>query len=323
MKKVLLVLSLLLAFAGSGFAEEVKPRIAVISFITSNSPTSNGISFSNLLAHNLYKTGKFIVLERDNIERILQEQKLQLTGCTKTECAVEIGKILNVEYIVVGNMDTVGTNVNIFAKIVNVETSTILKSEMGTCDIDDDFVGISKSIANKLGEVQDDGLGFKVNPNSEVYFTKETTRLCSGLEMYFKGQIIDIGIGGYFQYPHIQMSTFSPVYILANIHTMPSRKDIIGLYLTVNLGYSILDVSNFYMNGVGTDLVYHNPSGGLYYGVGCGIVLFGVLQLNVMYCSSYGFYEVIKSFYSPGYGDLRYEEIQEYAIKIRLGIIFF
>ncbi|MDI6640975.1 MAG: CsgG/HfaB family protein, partial [Elusimicrobiota bacterium] len=57
---------------------------------------------SDLLRTELVKIGKFKVLDRANMESILAEQKFQISGCTDQECAVKIGKLLNVQQVVVG-----------------------------------------------------------------------------------------------------------------------------------------------------------------------------------------------------------------------------
>jgi hypothetical protein len=38
------------------------------------------------------------------MEKILAESSFQQTGCTSSECAVQIGKILNVKHMIVGSL---------------------------------------------------------------------------------------------------------------------------------------------------------------------------------------------------------------------------
>ncbi len=79
---------------------------------------------------------------------ILEEQKLQLSGCTSTECAVEIGKILNVRFMVIGNIVKKTYTINI--RIVNVETSAIVIADMEKCKNETELIDTIKVIVDRI-----------------------------------------------------------------------------------------------------------------------------------------------------------------------------
>ncbi len=85
-----------------------KKRVAVMDFTANNTTEAYARIVRNQIEVSLYKTGLFEILERDKMELILKEQGLQVSGCTDTVCAVEIGKLLSVHYVMVGSLDKLG-----------------------------------------------------------------------------------------------------------------------------------------------------------------------------------------------------------------------
>ena len=61
---------------------------------------SESAIISERLRDILVSLNKYRVLERENMDEILNEQGFQLSGCTTNECAVEAGKLLNVNKII-------------------------------------------------------------------------------------------------------------------------------------------------------------------------------------------------------------------------------
>ena len=95
---------------------------------------------------------KYVVVERNNIDKILKEQKFQHSGCTNKECAVEIGQLLNADYMLIGSVGKIGSTYTINARIINVATAENVKSSNYTKKGEiDDLVsqGISK-VAQEL-----------------------------------------------------------------------------------------------------------------------------------------------------------------------------
>ena len=64
------------------------------------------------------------LIERNQIENVLSELQYQMSGLT-TSNAVEVGKHLNAEFVLLGSINKLGSLLIITAKLVNVETSQI------------------------------------------------------------------------------------------------------------------------------------------------------------------------------------------------------
>ena len=72
--------------------------------------------------------GRYTLVERQQMGEILEEQGLQQSGCVSSECAVEVGAALGAKFIVTGSISKVGTIFSVNARLLNVESSQILKS---------------------------------------------------------------------------------------------------------------------------------------------------------------------------------------------------
>jgi hypothetical protein len=61
------------------------------------------------------------------MQQILQEQDVQLTGCTTDECAVQVGQLLGVQQMIGGSISLVGETYTTSIRLIDVETGEIVK----------------------------------------------------------------------------------------------------------------------------------------------------------------------------------------------------
>jgi len=90
---------------------QLKKRVAVSRFEDRSGTGYNhlGEGVADMLVTALVKSGKFSVLERQELEKVLEEQKLGESGLVTPETAPKLGKILGVELLVVGSVSEFGT----------------------------------------------------------------------------------------------------------------------------------------------------------------------------------------------------------------------
>ncbi|NUO84005.1 hypothetical protein HUU05_28355, partial [candidate division KSB1 bacterium] len=89
---------LLLCAASWGQTSATKPHIAVLNLEGREGVAeTQAATLSDRLRGHLVNTRAFVVLDRANMEAVLSEHGFQQTGCSSTQCAVQIGKILNVQ----------------------------------------------------------------------------------------------------------------------------------------------------------------------------------------------------------------------------------
>ena len=102
-------------------------QIAVSSLNGSNVSKSEIIALTERLRSELLLTKFFKVLERDAMDVILAEQGFQQSGCTTSECAVEMGQIMNVEKIVAGTISKVGNTFSSSIRVIDISSGSIDK----------------------------------------------------------------------------------------------------------------------------------------------------------------------------------------------------
>ena len=110
-------------------------------------------SLTDALRSELTKTGKYDVMERNQMDEILKEQGFQQSGaCNETQCAVEIGKLLAVKYIVLGNVGKVGKTYTMSVRMVDVSTGKIVRdvTEYHKGETDELLTDIIPLVAKKI-----------------------------------------------------------------------------------------------------------------------------------------------------------------------------
>ena len=117
-------------------------------------PQEAKTSLSDILREQLWKTGRFRVVDRNNMERIMKEQGFQLSDCTSKECAVKVGQLLGVEQMVTGNVTLLGKTYIISVQMTRVETGEIEKmasDRCPSCELDQ-LIGSIDKVSAALAE---------------------------------------------------------------------------------------------------------------------------------------------------------------------------
>ena len=104
---------------------EERMNIAIAEFSGRNVSSMEAAIVSDFLRGELVKSEQFNVLDRQNMEKVLNEQKFQLNECTTEECAVQMGRLLNVKKIVSGSLSKLLDKYYITINIIDVETGKI------------------------------------------------------------------------------------------------------------------------------------------------------------------------------------------------------
>ena len=172
-RKCVFILLTLAAFAAGSVerqasgqtAPQHKPRVAILDFDYATVQSSSAAIFGNdidigkgisdLLVTDLVRSGSYSVIERSAIDKVLAEQNLSNSNRADPTSAARIGKILGVDYIIVGSITEFGNettkqnvggvgggfhgfgiggighsnskaNVAIDARVINIDTAEIL-----------------------------------------------------------------------------------------------------------------------------------------------------------------------------------------------------
>jgi len=81
---------------------------------------------SDLVRRELLETGKFNVVEKQQMDKIVAEQMFQQYGCTSEECVVKLGRLLNVQAMLIGSFGKLAGKYVVSIRVVDVETGKVV-----------------------------------------------------------------------------------------------------------------------------------------------------------------------------------------------------
>ena len=129
---------------------EARKKVAIVDFSdkTEYGRGRLGTAAADILATYLVKSGQVRVIERQQMEKLLSEQKIEHSEVTDAATAVRLGKVLNVDLLVFGAVSnfgvrTQGTDVLVYqgkkqiaestvdVRMVEVETAEVVYAETG------------------------------------------------------------------------------------------------------------------------------------------------------------------------------------------------
>lgn len=146
---------------------------------------------SESIRRELVHSGKYSVVDRSNMDKILTEQKFQLSGCTASACIVEAGQLLGVGKIITGSVSILGKTYYLSLSLVNVESGKIENVSEDTCKCEiDELIDASKRLAQRLL-----GVTVTTGPPTGIKTPMEPPKAAAvGIELVFvKGGCFQMG----------------------------------------------------------------------------------------------------------------------------------
>lgn len=101
---------------------DTRKTVAVLTFEGKGIVQYEAAALTDRLSTEINNTGAVRIVERGMMQEILTEQGFQQSGCTSAECAVEVGALLGVQYMISGSIGKIGDTYTIDAKMVSVQT---------------------------------------------------------------------------------------------------------------------------------------------------------------------------------------------------------
>jgi hypothetical protein len=99
---------------------------AVLGFQTSDeSMDKQGAEIATLLEADLSSSAHAIMVEREDVDKILSEQELGASGLVSADSAAKIGSLTGAQVLVTGRLFAVGNQFMVVAKIISTETSRV------------------------------------------------------------------------------------------------------------------------------------------------------------------------------------------------------
>jgi len=127
-KIVLAALFIVLSFPQAIVAQTNKLSVAVMQLDALGIQKAEAATLTDRLRNELFRTQRFHVTEREKMDEILKEQGFQQTGCTSSECIVEVGMLLGVQRMIGGSIGKVGRTYTISLRMIDVEKGEIVQA---------------------------------------------------------------------------------------------------------------------------------------------------------------------------------------------------
>jgi TolB-like protein len=110
-----------------GAGQDGVVRVAVLPFTpTDDSRAQDGSNIAERLITQLVRQGRVKTIERGLLRQVMEEHYLARTGIVDTATLRRLGGILSVDALVTGSFVTLGSEVKVNARLIDVETGVIL-----------------------------------------------------------------------------------------------------------------------------------------------------------------------------------------------------
>ncbi len=131
--------------------DEIYP-VAVLPFSERGKEVAEqGEQVTDLMFANLVTNPELFLVDREDLDTVLKEQELSLSGAVKTEEAVQVGQLTGAKVLVTGSVMQVGSSRYVIAKIIGTETSRVLGASVKGL-VSDELDGLVVQLAEKVGE---------------------------------------------------------------------------------------------------------------------------------------------------------------------------
>ena len=122
-----------------------KVKIGIIEFQSLNEEAKKdnlGKIVSEMLTTSFVNSESFKIIEREQLQKIVQEFQLSQSGIIDTSYAKQIGKITGADAIVTGSVTKIGGDLRLDARIIDVESGIILTAEKSEGKVDLKSIGM-------------------------------------------------------------------------------------------------------------------------------------------------------------------------------------
>lgn len=188
MKKILLILCFL-GLCIFSYAQQSKLRVAVLDPTTSGIAMDDGtkLAVQELISSTFVNTGRYIIIERSMIDKIIKEQSFQNSDIADNSQATEIGKLAGANKVVLSAVSLVGGRNLLSIKIIDVTTASVDKQKtkiVGSSDLLDAVEPLTLELLGVQAEYVKQNTVFSQteSPKTEEKIKKDASDSSSGSE---------------------------------------------------------------------------------------------------------------------------------------------
>jgi TolB-like protein len=131
------------------------PQLAALPFtVPAEVEPGDAESLAQLLAVEIANSGKYAVLPRTTtIQAVMAEHRIQRSGLTDPDSIKVIGEALNAQYVLAGNVRSLGQTNLFTAAIINIETGSQLTGYAVNYRVIDDGLKLMAELSSKLTKI--------------------------------------------------------------------------------------------------------------------------------------------------------------------------
>jgi len=190
-----------------------------------------------ILITHLKNIGKYKLAERVLLQKVLEEQELQVSGITDEETAAKVGQIFGLDAFIVGSAMKVGENITISGRVIDTQTGEIIAA--GAIE----FTNLNQ-LNKSLEELAYLLSGFSITEYRRVKFEQEISKNRFGVRIgsgytnnpdYNLGSV-HLAIGVYYQGRYIDVDFLAPMSIGGNSYSVMA---LINIMPFAHLGFGI------------------------------------------------------------------------------------
>lgn len=134
--------------------KQEKQRIAVLPFHElDGQPTVLGTYLAEELVTKLFQLGNFKIVERQLLDKVMAELRIQRSGAIDPATAKEIGRIAAVDAIVTGSITELGTYVAVNCRLIETTTGEVFGAAQTKITKDEDVSKIMNSVVAPSGAI--------------------------------------------------------------------------------------------------------------------------------------------------------------------------
>ena len=109
-----------------------KPTVAILDFDYYGVDVSQVNMLTERMRTEIGNTKAVRLIERNAVDKILDEQKFQLTGATNDEIVTKLGNLLGVQFMINGVIGKMGNKYTLDCKMFSVETGETVQTSNAT-----------------------------------------------------------------------------------------------------------------------------------------------------------------------------------------------
>lgn len=156
----------LMAFCLQAQDFNTKSTIAVLD-IDSRGFTLDPQQMGNITRVELDKTGVFQVMDRYDVEYLVQKNNLNVENCYGKLCLIDVGKVLKTDKIIAGSVELYGEAIVITFRLIDIGTETVEKTQVM------EFLNLRNQVQLMIGLTLKRMFEMPVDPDLESKLTRK------------------------------------------------------------------------------------------------------------------------------------------------------